>query len=74
MPGPVRGVHFHKVQPLLVSGGDDYKIKVRYRKIICNEIAGYAWFVVRKIHLIKSSDCLWPHFSLVVLSCFNNEV
>ena len=27
--GPVRGVHFHKIQPLLVSGGDDYKIKVR---------------------------------------------
>jgi len=27
--GPVRGVHFHKSQPLFVSGGDDYKIKVR---------------------------------------------
>jgi coatomer protein complex subunit alpha (xenin) len=27
-PGPVRGVHFHKTQPLIVSGGDDYKIKV----------------------------------------------
>lgn len=26
--GPVRGVNFHKNQPLLVSGGDDYKIKV----------------------------------------------
>ena len=26
--GPVRGVHFHRTQPLLVSGGDDYKIKV----------------------------------------------
>lgn len=26
--GPVRGVDFHKVQPLIVSGGDDYKIKV----------------------------------------------
>ena len=25
--GPVRGVHFHKQQPLFVSGGDDYKIK-----------------------------------------------
>ena len=25
--GPVRGVHFHKNQPLFVSGGDDYKIK-----------------------------------------------
>ncbi len=26
--GPVRGVDFHKSQPLFVSGGDDYKIKV----------------------------------------------
>ena len=26
--GPVRGVDFHKTQPLFVSAGDDYKIKV----------------------------------------------
>ena len=26
--GPVRGVSFHSEQPLFVSGGDDYKIKV----------------------------------------------
>ena len=26
--GPVRGVAFHSQQPLFVSGGDDYKIKV----------------------------------------------
>ena len=26
--GPVRGVDFHLTQPLIVSGGDDYKIKV----------------------------------------------
>lgn len=26
--GPVRGVHFHNSQPIFVSGGDDYKIKV----------------------------------------------
>jgi coatomer protein complex subunit alpha (xenin) len=26
--GPVRGVHFHRSQPLFVSGGDDYKIKI----------------------------------------------
>eukprot|EP00536_Pseudo-nitzschia_multiseries_P004054 jgi/Psemu1/64445/estExt_Genemark1.C_650066 len=25
--GPVRGVDFHKTDPLIVSGGDDYKIK-----------------------------------------------
>lgn len=26
--GPVRGVDFHRVQPLIVSGGDDYRVKV----------------------------------------------
>lgn len=26
--GPVRGIDFHPTQPLFVSGGDDYKIKV----------------------------------------------
>ena len=26
--GPVRGIAFHEQQPLFVSGGDDYKIKV----------------------------------------------
>lgn len=26
--GPVRGINFHSTQPLFVSGGDDYKIKV----------------------------------------------
>ena len=26
--GPVRGIDFHPNQPLFVSGGDDYKIKV----------------------------------------------
>ena len=27
--GPVRGVCFHQKEPLFVTGGDDYKIKVR---------------------------------------------
>ena len=27
--GPVRGISFHSNQPLFVSGGDDYKIKVK---------------------------------------------
>ena len=26
--GPVRGIDFHGEQPIFVSGGDDYKIKV----------------------------------------------
>ena len=31
--GPVRGVHFHNSQPLFVSGGDDYKIKVIFFRL-----------------------------------------
>ena len=31
--GPVRGISFHSQQPLFVSGGDDYKIKVRNFKL-----------------------------------------
>jgi WD40 repeat protein len=39
--GPVRGICFHSQQPIFVSGGDDYKIKVReervfrYRDVVC---------------------------------------
>lgn len=34
--GPVRGVDFHPSQPLFVSGGDDYKIKVwNYKQRRC---------------------------------------
>lgn len=43
--GPVRGVDFHTNQPLFVSGGDDYKIKV---KIIC---------VLVVVHFFLSVEC-----------------
>jgi len=34
--GPVRGVDFHTQQPIFVSGGDDYKIKVwNYKQRKC---------------------------------------
>ena len=33
--GPVRGIDFHRSQPLFVSGGDDYKIKVRQGRGVC---------------------------------------
>ena len=32
--GPVRGICFHNQQPLFVSGGDDYKIKVSFQSIV----------------------------------------
>lgn len=31
--GPVRGICFHNQQPIFVSGGDDFKIKVRRRRL-----------------------------------------
>lgn len=34
--GPVRGVDFHFQQPIFVSGGDDYKIKVFIDKLYKN--------------------------------------
>ncbi len=34
--GPVRGIDFHNSQPLFVSGGDDYKIKLwNYKQRRC---------------------------------------
>ena len=32
--GPVRGICFHSQQPLFVSGGDDYKIKVSLVELV----------------------------------------
>lgn len=34
--GPVRGICFHSQQPLFVSGGDDYKIKVSFKRLDIN--------------------------------------
>lgn len=36
--GPVRGICFHTQQPLFVSGGDDYKIKVKQRDLKCKQV------------------------------------
>ena len=38
--GPVRGVFFHNQQPLFVSGGDDYKIKVTVGPEMGSTISG----------------------------------
>jgi coatomer protein complex subunit alpha (xenin) len=45
--GPVRGIHFHKSQPLFVSGGDDYKIKVsssNRNSISCRQQCSTHWW------------------------------
>lgn len=43
LTGPVRGICFHNQQPLFVSGGDDYKIKVC---IFCLFISAYSFYEV----------------------------
>ena len=48
--GPVRGISFHDQQPLFVSGGDDYKIKVRFEKmntvaILTSQMRRFSWKV-----------------------------
>ena len=51
--GPVRGICFHNQQPLFVSGGDDYKIKVDFIQVylhICRLSWGvfycYCYFII----------------------------
>lgn len=34
--GPVRGIAFHRSQPLFVSGGDDYKARLAAPSIFCS--------------------------------------
>lgn len=43
--GPVRGICFHNQQPLFVSGGDDFKIKVikRFYSISLNVFIFFLW-------------------------------
>ena len=45
--GPVRGVDFHKQQPLFVSGGDDYKIKVSI-------FSFFIWFFIPSVSFHSS--------------------
>jgi WD40 repeat protein len=49
--GPVRGVFFHNQQPLFVSGGDDYKIKVLFCLFI-------NWFIINNqfIYYLKGLE------------------
>lgn len=45
--GPVRSVCFHQQQPLFVSGGDDYKIKVLEQVLNLNNTIYLAIFITR---------------------------
>lgn len=66
--GPVRGVCFHRTQPLFVSGGDDYKIKVshtsgpsvmlasliRFGIIVCADACSRYWVISTISELFNS--------------------
>lgn len=77
--GPVRGICFHSQQPLFVSGGDDYKIKVRDAKrlgIPCVRFAMYlriSWVVkpLIRIHtaLTGCRAILLTYFILYICVC-----
>ena len=68
--GPVRGVHFHKSQPLFVSGGDDYKIKAN---IPCSLVAaveeplGLPFAATSSVQTESSSDL--THAGFMQLAC-----
>ena len=56
--GPVRGVHFHRSQPLFVSGGDDYKIKVwnyKLRRCLFTLLGHLDYIRTVSFHQVKTS-------------------
>lgn len=68
----MRGVDFHCNQPIFVSGGDDYKIKVLEAKscghgwiigVVCCDVGVELQTEAMPIHLIRSSG-LHPHLLL----------
>ena len=46
--GPVRGISFHEQQPLFVSGGDDYKIKVYKLELIFKTLFQFTFGRIEK--------------------------
>ena len=66
--GPVRGICFHMQQPLFVSGGDDYKIKVGSPGLLPHdrEITGYsrtfnAYLETRTLITVRRVQCAPNH-------------
>ena len=68
--GPVRGVDFHKQQPLFVSGGDDYKIKVSEHDFLIFHMVFYPICLISFLLI-----CHPPSFAEVTLSLsFTSEL
>lgn len=57
--GPVRGIDFHKQQPLFVSGGDDYKIKVKFYPFSSCPLKGIIQGRERAKKPVKRCERVW---------------
>jgi coatomer protein complex subunit alpha (xenin) len=64
--GPVRGIDFHKTQPLFVSGGDDYKIKV------WNYVSRRSLFTLTG-HLDYVRTCFFHNELPWIISCSDDQ-
>ena len=67
--GPVRGVDFHKHQPLFVSGGDDYKIKVKTEHF-------QLWNLCLQVWNYKQRRCIFTllgHLDYIRTTVFHHE-
>ena len=78
--GPVRGISFHSQQPLFVSGGDDYKIKVscsvflfknNFHELIDLDINStkFFQFLFRSIHILHQVFVLQIYFLNILDIC-----
>ena len=73
--GPVRGIDFHSNQPLFVSGGDDYKIKVGQESTskvhICTsvQIQSTGLYLCRFSRHGGDAGMLLPHMGISVPNC-----
>ena len=74
--GPVRGVNFHPTRPLLVSGGDDYKIKVwgEYKIRPCLLMLNLDHFVDIRPQSRKCMFTLHGHLDYVRTVQFHHEM
>lgn len=70
--GPVRGIDFHSNQPLFVSGGDDYKIKVwNYKQKRCLfTLLGHLDYIrTTFFHKVLTTHTHTIKFSIPLSSC-----
>ena len=55
--GPVRGIDFHSNQPLFVSGGDDYKIKVKCQASSIAYVLIYMYVCSKSKYTFTTATC-----------------